>query len=301
MHVIGYCYYCSVAQKKTVTENGDKKGKAAQKSQDLNDCFETEALQQTNAPDKDDDQDDTSNDQPTPQKTPTQNSNNSRSKRRSLELKPSEGSSSENPSEHNSNSSAAVTQHRQNPQLKEKFEVEAIMGHQVHRSMVVMYEIKWLGYSEKDNTWEPATSVHEDCLKLCASYWAKHKERPKNAPTVTSIAKEQQQKEPESSKPEDKYLTRLRKNNITDDNLYQPLRNQGFKIAYGTEFPTATTDWAREMRQIHVLQPVVGTDQILAYVSWVNKKKTVHAVQELHEHCPGELFSFYEARLRFAD
>ncbi|KAI9499648.1 hypothetical protein BDB00DRAFT_10805 [Zychaea mexicana] len=322
-------------KQKTVTENGDK-GKSAQKSQ------------QANAPDKENDQDDTHNDPPTPRKPLTRNSNNSRSRRRRLEpedidtideassLKPSKGSSSENPcvfdsspSKRNSNNSAAVarkrrrtssrsaaqekvaiaTQKHANAEEEEKdeedvgeqFEVEAIMGHKAYRSMVVKYEIKWLGYSEKNNTWEPATSVHEDCPELCASYWSKHEERPKNIPTATSIAKEQEQKKSEPSKPEDKYLKRLEENNITNDDLHESLRNQGFKIAYGTGFPEATTDWALEMRQIHLVQRVVGTDQILAYVSWVNRKKTVHAVQELHDHCPGELISYYEARVRFVD
>ncbi|KAI9490465.1 hypothetical protein BDB00DRAFT_556613 [Zychaea mexicana] len=179
------------AIQKTVNKNGDKKGKAPQKSQDLNDCFE-EALQQTNAPDKDDDQDGTNNDQPTPQKKPKRNSNiSSSSKRRRLEptaidtikeaslMKPGKGSSSENPSERSSNSSAAVTRKRRrtssksaaqekvvnatqkHAKVEERFEVEAIKGHKIYRSRVVKYEIKWLGYSEKHNTWEPATSFHE--------------------------------------------------------------------------------------------------------------------------------------------
>jgi chromobox protein 1 len=41
---------------------------------------------------------------------------------------------------------------------KEQYEVEAIHAHQYHRCKL-QYLIKWKGYSESDNTWEPVDNV----------------------------------------------------------------------------------------------------------------------------------------------
>ena len=44
---------------------------------------------------------------------------------------------------------------------EEEFEVEHIKGHQHQgRSKVLQYLIKWKGYTEADNMWEPADQVH---------------------------------------------------------------------------------------------------------------------------------------------
>ncbi|KAI7856924.1 hypothetical protein BDC45DRAFT_502660 [Circinella umbellata] len=184
----------------------------------------------------------------------------------------------------------------------EKYEVEAILGHKIYRNMVVKYEIKWVGYPHKFNTWEPSSSIHQDCPKICIAYWSKHEEKPSNAPTATMTTTTNKEKnKPTLSFKQKEYMERIKNNKITNEDLHYSLRNQGFELAYDTEFPTDKTDWIFEMRQIHLVQKIEGTDQILAYVSWQNRKKTVHVVQELHEKCPGELISYYEARIRFED
>src|SRR5258707_4025695 len=44
---------------------------------------------------------------------------------------------------------------------EEEYEVEKIVNHRhVGRSRALQYLIKWIGYPEADNTWEPADQVH---------------------------------------------------------------------------------------------------------------------------------------------
>ena len=44
---------------------------------------------------------------------------------------------------------------------EEEYEVERIVAHrQFGRSKRLQYLIKWKGYPESDNTWEPADQVH---------------------------------------------------------------------------------------------------------------------------------------------
>ena len=51
---------------------------------------------------------------------------------------------------------------------EEKYEVECIVNHQRHgRVRRLQYLIKWKGYPESDNTWEPADQIHaSDLIKL---------------------------------------------------------------------------------------------------------------------------------------
>jgi hypothetical protein len=56
---------------------------------------------------------------------------------------------------------------------KAEYEVEQIQNHQHFRhSHALQYLIKWKGYPESDNTWEPADNIHTpDLLK---AYQRKH-------------------------------------------------------------------------------------------------------------------------------
>jgi hypothetical protein len=48
---------------------------------------------------------------------------------------------------------------------KEEYQVERIMGHRkMGRGKELQYLVKWLGYPDSDNMWEPATQVHASDL-----------------------------------------------------------------------------------------------------------------------------------------
>src|SRR6266403_5208474 len=57
---------------------------------------------------------------------------------------------------------------------EEEFEVERIVAHQKFgRSKCLQYLIKWKGYPESDNSWEPADQVHAPDLVKCYHSTAK--------------------------------------------------------------------------------------------------------------------------------
>jgi hypothetical protein len=44
---------------------------------------------------------------------------------------------------------------------KEEYQVECVMGHRkIGRTKKLQYLVKWLGYPDSDNTWEPVSQVH---------------------------------------------------------------------------------------------------------------------------------------------
>ncbi len=60
------------------------------------------------------------------------------------------------------------------------YTVEAIRGkrrHRVGRSRrwIVQYLVKWAGYAESENTWEPASVLFQDVPELLRAYDAEHK------------------------------------------------------------------------------------------------------------------------------
>jgi hypothetical protein len=60
---------------------------------------------------------------------------------------------------------------------EEEYEVERIINHRRHgRSRVLQYFVKWKGYPESDNTWEPADQVHAP--ELLKGY---HRKNPLNS------------------------------------------------------------------------------------------------------------------------
>ncbi|KAI9311665.1 hypothetical protein BX666DRAFT_1881535 [Dichotomocladium elegans] len=175
---------------------------------------------------------------------------------------------------------------------EDEYEVEAIVAHKVYRSNAVKYYIKWVGYDSKENTWEPAKVIHKSCPKLCAAYWLqKNITVPINVPLIPHP--------PQVPAALRRFADRLKENNIDENSIIPTYRNQGFQLAYGRNYPKPDTVWEKELRAIHFIHKITGTDQALAYVSWMNTDKTVHAIQELHERCPELVVLYYEARMTF--
>jgi hypothetical protein len=56
---------------------------------------------------------------------------------------------------------------------EEEYQVERIMGHwRMGRGNKLQYLVKWVGYPDSDNTWEPVTQIH--ALDLIKHYQQQH-------------------------------------------------------------------------------------------------------------------------------
>ena len=77
---------------------------------------------------------------------------------------------------------------------EEQYEVEQIQNHQLHRhSRTLQYLIKWGGYPESDNTWEPADQVYAlDLLREYHKHWPlesiKGKQKPLAKTTIHTLS-----------------------------------------------------------------------------------------------------------------
>ncbi|KAG0166744.1 hypothetical protein DFQ28_008641 [Apophysomyces sp. BC1034] len=159
---------------------------------------------------------------------------------------------------------------------EEEYEIEKFLGHKIYRGMVVKYHVKWKGYSDAYNTFEPATMIHEDCPDLCADYWAQHEPRPSNAPrskkrkihTTTTETTETAIPQRNYDLLHHKYEQLARDKGIVQDDLSMTYRSQGFVLGYGVDWPLSDTNWETDLRDIHTVQYTQRQQELMAYVSW---------------------------------
>lgn len=67
------------------------------------------------------------------------------------------------------------------PAAPEEYVVEKIIDSRINEHGVKEYYLKWIGYDDKDNTWEPEENL--DCPGLIAAYEAKKAKKPKENET----------------------------------------------------------------------------------------------------------------------
>jgi len=77
---------------------------------------------------------------------------------------------------------------------EEEYVVETVLRHRTTRKGTIEYLLKWKGFSQDDNTWEPAENLN--CPELIEAY---HKEKEKKKKTATAAATKTSEAEPKTN------------------------------------------------------------------------------------------------------
>ncbi|KEF60219.1 uncharacterized protein A1O9_05069 [Exophiala aquamarina CBS 119918] len=166
-----------------------------------------------------------------------------------------------------------------------EYNVEAIRGHRIYKG-VVLYEIKWQGYPEEENTDEPEENLLPHARQILADYH----ESIGGAPT-TGLKKSKSKQS-------------LRRQASTDDSPAPSAKRQKRNGSLGrpdlTESWTPTKeDWEPLVLKIETVEKD-PSGQLVAYVVFNNGKKTKVGMDKIYRHCPRPMLKFYENHLKFS-
>jgi len=151
---------------------------------------------------------------------------------------------------------------------EEEYSVEKVLDKRI-RSGVVEYFLKWKGYGEEDNTWEPEANL--DCPELIEAFEVKRKEEDQKK-------EENKKKKRQSTAPAEEPAKKKSKKPVEEDN-----RPRGFDRGLDAEKIIGATDSSGELM---FLMKWRGTDEA-----------DLVPARQANTRCPQVVIKFYEERL----
>ncbi|KAM4882665.1 chromobox protein homolog 5 isoform 1-T1 [Thomomys bottae] len=156
---------------------------------------------------------------------------------------------------------------------EEEYVVEKVLDRRVVKGQVE-YLLKWKGFSEEHNTWEPEKNL--DCPELISEFMKKYKKM----------------KEGENNKPREKSESNKRKSNFsnsTDDIKSKKKREQSNDIARGFE---------RGLEPEKIIGATDSCGDLMFLMKWKDTDEAdLVLAKEANVKCPQIVIAFYEERL----
>ncbi|OAL36865.1 hypothetical protein AYO20_03921 [Fonsecaea nubica] len=162
---------------------------------------------------------------------------------------------------------------------------ETIRNHKFLKGQVY-YWIKWQGYGQKDNTWEPEEHLLPHARQLLADYHEKIGGRP-TPPVKRAKAK---QKLPTQASTDDQPAAKRRKRNTEASASHA-------EEEVGTWLPNKQ-NWEELVAKIETVERDEA-GQLLVYIKFKNGKRSKVGMKLISEHCPRAMLKFYEEHLKF--
>lgn len=168
-----------------------------------------------------------------------------------------------------------------------RYEVEAIRAHEFRgkgKNRQLLYLIKWRGFPESDNTWEPEENL-EDARDILAKYHHKNGGAPQ--PDVTPRVK------PKSSKRNLKQSSEDLADESSGPSSKRPKKDPDTL----SEWLPKGQSWENDVAQIDTVERDQATGKLYVYLKFKNGKRTKITNEKIHKHCPLALLRFYESHL----
>ncbi|XP_043954982.1 chromobox protein homolog 1a [Gambusia affinis] len=149
---------------------------------------------------------------------------------------------------------------------EEEYVVEKVLDRRVVRGKVE-FLLKWKGFSDEDNTWEPEENL--DCPDLIAEYMQKHKER-------------------EEKKKESKRKASSEASGDAEERASKKKKEEGDKAR----------GFGRGLQPERIIGATDSSGELMFLMKWKNSDEAdLVPAKEANVKCPQVVISFYEERL----
>ncbi|XP_037545237.1 chromobox protein homolog 1a [Nematolebias whitei] len=149
---------------------------------------------------------------------------------------------------------------------EEEYVVEKVLDRRVVKGKVE-FLLKWKGFSDEDNTWEPEENL--DCPDLIAAYMQKHKEK-------------------EEKKKESKRKSTSEASGESEERAGKKRKEEGEK----------TRGFGRGLQPERIIGATDSSGELMFLMKWKNSDEAdLVPAKEANVKCPQVVISFYEERL----
>ena len=163
----------------------------------------------------------------------------------------------------------------------EEYVVEAIRGHEIRRGKV-LYEVKWKGYAEGDNTLEP-----EENLMGATQILAKYQHKIGGAPQPSAKKSKSKQSLRAASSQEDSPAPKRQKRKASETE--DPEEKSG-------SWEPKKQDWEPYVTKVDTVERD-ESGKLMVYLEFKNGKHTKVSMDMIYKHCPRPMLRFYESHL----
>ena len=164
------------------------------------------------------------------------------------------------------------------PEGDNVYNVEEIVGYR-HNNGREEYLIKWEGYSEEDNTWEPASNLDEGSLKIAKAYCDRQKEQQSGQKPQARVRRLKRKRRQEIIDSDDEFISDADDSYLSDGTYHD--RSAENDSQTETTMPVTPSPpqkprrvcYAKTTEQIRKTNQELSSDDEVSYQGIVTKKK----------------------------
>lgn len=192
---------------------------------------------------------------------------------------------------------------------EEEYEVEKIVGKRVRKG-IVEYRVKWVGYSDNENTWQTVDSM--SCPELVAKYEAEllvkspppprpPKEPKKKLPNVIKRTTKRKLGGNDTLTTQKTAKPPLKKNDSIENsssNFSSNEESQHQLLQQQQQQQWEAGDWEDKVDHIDTVTRNENGG-LHVWIQWTDGEVTEELANEANVRCPQRVIQFYESRLKF--